>query len=128
MTEPSSYLLAITWKKRFACISLKGRYPISSMMRSLGPRTLQRATPPALADAVAAVAEKLDKAGSAVVLAGYLLRRLGYSARARAFVAASGLPYATMFMDKTALDETTPGYIGRYDGRIMNPEVRDFVE
>lgn len=84
--------------------------------------------PETLADAVAAVAEKLRKAGTGVILAGYLLHRLGLSAKAQAFVAASGLPYATMFMDKTALDETSPGYIGMYDGRIMNPKVREFVE
>jgi indolepyruvate decarboxylase len=84
--------------------------------------------PESLADAVAAVAEKLRTAGTGVILAGYLLQRLGLSAKAQAFVAASGLPYATMFMDKTALDESSPGYIGMYDGRIMNPEVRQFVE
>ena len=33
-----------------------------------------------------------------------------------------------MFMDKTALDETHPQYIGMYDGRIMNPEIREFIE
>ena len=31
-------------------------------------------------------------------------------------------------MDKTALDETHPQYIGMYDGRIMNPEIREFIE
>ena len=87
-----------------------------------------KSDPETLADAVAAVSEKLRRAESAVVLAGYLLRRLNLSAKAREFVTASGLPYASMFMDKTALDETTPGYVGMYDGRIMNPEVRSFVE
>jgi hypothetical protein len=49
-------------------------------------------------------------------------------AEAQKLVGTWGMPYATMFMDKTALDETSPGYIGMYDGRIMNPEVREFVE
>jgi indolepyruvate decarboxylase len=84
--------------------------------------------PDTLAEVVEAVAEKLLKADTAVVLAGYMLQRLGLSNKAQAFVTQAELPYATMFMDKTALDETTPGYVGMYDGQLMNPEVRDFVE
>ena len=84
--------------------------------------------PGTLAAAIEAVAEMLDKAGTAVVLAGYLIARLGLREVAKGLLARTGLPFATMFMDKTALDETLPGYVGLYDGRIMNPEVRDFVE
>jgi len=84
--------------------------------------------PHILAAAIAAIAEKIDAAGSAVVLAGYLIARLGLRHVARKLLERTGLPFATMFMDKTALDEALPGYIGLYDGRIMNPEVRDFVE
>ena len=40
----------------------------------------------------------------------------------------SGLPFAIMFGDKSTLDETHPSYIGMYDGQLMNPEVRAFVE
>jgi indolepyruvate decarboxylase len=87
-----------------------------------------RSDPDALNEAVARVAEKIDGAAAVVVLAGYLLCRLGLSAKAQAFLTASGIPYATMFMDKTSLDESASGYIGMYDGRIMNQEVREFVE
>ena len=59
---------------------------------------------------------------------GYLIPRLGCSAQAMALVEAAGLPFATMFMDKTALDETHPQYIGMYDGRIMNQDIREFME
>ncbi|MHC1788858.1 alpha-keto acid decarboxylase family protein [Solidesulfovibrio sp.] len=84
--------------------------------------------PPVLAAAIAAIVEKISAAGSTVVLAGYLIARLGLRGAAHELLSRTGLPYATMFMDKTALDETHPGYVGLYDGRIMNPEVRDFVE
>jgi len=84
--------------------------------------------PDTLADAVAAVGEKLAKAETGVILAGYLLHRLGLVKEAQKLVGTWGMPYATMIMDKTALDETSPGYIGMYDGRIMNPNVREFVE
>lgn len=84
--------------------------------------------PGTLQAAIDAIAEKIAAAGSAVVLAGYLIARLGLRDMAKDLLTRTGLPFATMFMDKTALDETLPGYIGLYDGRIMNPEVRDFVE
>ena len=43
-------------------------------------------------------------------------------------VDACGLPFATMFMDKCVLDEGHPRYIGMYDGKLMNEQVRAFVE
>ncbi|HZE21593.1 MAG TPA: thiamine pyrophosphate-binding protein, partial [Desulfobaccales bacterium] len=84
--------------------------------------------PETLEEAVNAVSEKLHRAKTAAILAGYLIPRLGCAAEATALVEATGLPFATMFMDKTALDETHPQYIGMYDGRIMNPEIREFIE
>jgi indolepyruvate decarboxylase len=82
----------------------------------------------ALTEAVEAIAAKLARAKTAAILAGYLIPRLGCTAEALALVEATGLPFATMFMDKTALDETHPQYIGMYDGRIMNPDIREFIE
>lgn len=95
---------------------------------ALAPQQPIASDPETLAAAVAAVAEKLAKAETGVILAGYLLHRLGLTSEAQKLVGVWGLPYATMMMDKTALDETSPGYIGMYDGRIMNPDVREFVE
>jgi hypothetical protein len=45
-----------------------------------------------------------------------LLRRLGLQAAAATFVDASGLPFATMFGDKSVRAEDHPGYIGMYAG------------
>jgi indolepyruvate decarboxylase len=84
--------------------------------------------PATLDEAVKAMADKLAKAKTAAILVGYLILRLGLTAEAKALVSASGLPFATMVMDKTALDETHPQYIGMYDGRLMNPEIREFIE
>jgi indolepyruvate decarboxylase len=82
----------------------------------------------ALKEAVELIAAKLAKARTAAILAGYLITRLGCQEAALTLVEASNLPFATMFMDKTALDETHPQFIGMYDGRIMNPEIREFIE
>ncbi len=87
------------------------------------------ATDPAtLAEALEAISAKLAQAKTAAILAGYLISRLGCGSGALALVEATGLPFATMFMDKTALDETHPQYIGIYGGQLMNPEIREFIE
>jgi indolepyruvate decarboxylase len=84
--------------------------------------------PESLAAAIDVVAAALTNAGQACVLPGLLLRRLGLRAAATKFVEASGLPFATMFADKSVLGEDYPGYIGMYAGRLMNEPVRAFVE
>jgi len=84
--------------------------------------------PESLAAATDAVAAALNNAGRACVLPGVLVRRLGLQATAAAFVDASGLPFATMFADKSVLGEDHPGYIGMYAGRLMGEPVRAFVE
>jgi indolepyruvate decarboxylase len=84
--------------------------------------------PVSLAAATKAVTAALDNAGQACVLPGILLRRLGLQAAAAAFVDAAGLPFATMFGDKSVLGEDHPNYIGMYVGRLMSEPVRVFVE
>ena len=72
--------------------------------------------PEVLAAAADAVAAALNNAGQACVLPGILLRRLGLQAAATAFVDGAGLPFATMFADKSVLGEDHPNYIGMYVG------------
>src|ERR1700757_1346161 len=84
--------------------------------------------PASLAAAADAVAATLNNAGQACVLPGILLRRLGLQAAATAVVDGAGLPFATMFSDKSVLGEDPPNYIGMYVGRLMGEPVRAFVE
>jgi indolepyruvate decarboxylase len=102
--------------------------PLPEETLALRPAPAPASDPDTLEEAVNAMAEKLAHAKTAAILAGYLIPRLGCTAEALALVEAANLPFATMFMDKTALDETHPQYIGMYDGRIMNPEIREFLE
>ena len=57
-----------------------------------------------------------------------LVRRLGLQDVAQAFIETAELPFATMFADKSVIDEDHPNYIGMYDGRLMDETVREFVE
>ena len=84
--------------------------------------------PESLAAATDAVAAALNNAGRACVLPGVLVRRLGLQATAAAFVDAAGLPFATMFADKSVLGQDHSNYIGMYAGRLMGEPVRAFVE
>lgn len=92
------------------------------------PVTLPRSNPASLAAAVEAVTSALQSAGTAVVLPGLVVDRLGLREDARAFVEAAGLPFATMFADKSVLDEAHPNFIGMYDGKLMDEPAREYVE
>ena len=81
-----------------------------------------------LAAAVDAVVGAIVEARTACILPGILVARAQLQATMQAVVDASGLPFATMFMDKSVLDEQQPAYIGMYVGALMNEDVRDFVE
>lgn len=92
------------------------------------PWPVARSEAAALEAAAAAVLEALAAARTACVLPGILLARAGLQPAMQAVLNASGLPFATMFMDKAVLDERQPAYVGMYDARLMGEEVRDFVE
>jgi indolepyruvate decarboxylase len=84
--------------------------------------------PASLEQAASAIAAALDRADTACILPGLLANRAGLQNAVQSFVNASGLPFATMFADKSALEEQQPAYIGLYDGKLMEEEVRKFVE
>ena len=46
----------------------------------------------------------------------------------QSFVDASGLPFATMIMDKSVLEEQQAACLGTYDGGLVDNAVRGFVE
>jgi indolepyruvate decarboxylase len=90
--------------------------------------SLPASDPASLAAATDAVAAAVNNAEQACALPGVLLRRLGLQGAAAEFVDAAGLPFATMFADKSVLGEDHPNYIGMYIGRLMGEPVRAFVE
>ena len=95
---------------------------------SAARRPAAMSNPKALAAAADAVLGALRDAESACALPGMLVQRIGARAALQDFIDASGLPFATMFMAKSVLDEQHPQYAGLYDGALMNDGVRAFVE
>ncbi len=92
------------------------------------PLALPRSQSAAVEKAVGVILKRLSRARSACVLAGMLVGRTGNRAALEALLNASGLPFTTMFMGKSVLDERHLGYIGLYDGALLNEAVRNFVE
>jgi indolepyruvate decarboxylase len=92
------------------------------------PISAPRSDPTMLGAAVDAIVEALDKADTACILPGFLVTRTGLRPAVQAIIDVSGLPFATMFMGKSALEENQPAYAGMYVGALMNENVRDFVE
>lgn len=92
------------------------------------PVAAPRSDPAALAAAAGAIGAALEGAVSACVVPGILVARAGLRTALQDVIDASGLPFATMFMGKSVLDEQQSGYAGIYDGTLMNEDVRAFVE
>ena len=70
------------------------------------------------------ITSALAGADTACILPGMLAARMQLRDALRDLVDASGLPFATMFADKSVLDEQHPSYLGMYDGKLMDEDVR----
>jgi indolepyruvate decarboxylase len=92
------------------------------------PLPMPQSDPAVLEAATSAIVDMITRARTACLLPGFLVARANLRQELQAVIDHSGLPFATMFDDKSTLDETHPSYIGMYDGQLMNPEVRAFVE
>jgi indolepyruvate decarboxylase len=98
------------------------------MVTTAEPASPPKSEPNSLEAAASAIVAALKSAKSACMLPGILVARTGLKTQLETLVDASGLPFATMFMGKSILDEQHPAYIGMYDGTLMTEEVRQFVE
>ena len=99
--------------------------PVLSKAQSIEPPT---SDPASLAEATDAIVAALKEARNACILPGVLVARAGLRETLQSLVNASGLPFATMFGDKSVLDEQQPNYIGIYVGKLTDESVRSFVE
>src|SRR5262245_57498193 len=86
------------------------------------------ASGPDLAEAVAAIAERIEAARSLAVLPAYTVSRFKLQGSLRALIEALGCPFAAMAMDKGVLSEAHPQFAGTYSGAASSPAVREAVE
>ncbi len=78
--------------------------------------------------AVDAALAKIEGAKTGCILPAFTVSRFGLQAEVTALIEASGLPFATTAMDKAAISEGHPQYIGGYAGSFSPPNVLEAVE
>jgi indolepyruvate decarboxylase len=128
VAETERLIAAALYHHRPAYMAFPSDYAKMPVTEGTG-HTAQPATDGAASEAaVKAIVDAVSASRTACILPGIIVSRCGLREQAEAVVDASGLPFATMFMDKSVLDETHPKYVGMYDGKLMNEQVRAFVE
>lgn len=127
-SETERLIAAALYHRRPVYLAIPSDVADMPVLAAAGSPSMATSDPASLAAATDAVLTALADAGRACVLPGVLLRRLGLQGAAEGLVTASGLPFATMFADKSVLGEDHPNYIGMYVGRLMNEPVRAFIE
>jgi indolepyruvate decarboxylase len=85
--------------------------------------------PESLKAAVNAIVARLGQAKTAIIVPGIITSGLGLKDQLTKLIDSSGLPFATVLPDKTAVDETHPNFIGVF-GQFGKPrgELEDYVE
>jgi indolepyruvate decarboxylase len=102
-------------------------------MRCAAPGRLQPPPEPksdegTLNEALDEATEMLDGSDRPVVIGDVELIRYGLQDEFASFLDKTGLPYATMMLGKTVLDETHPQFIGLYQGDRSRDYVRERIE
>jgi indolepyruvate decarboxylase len=126
--ETERMIAAALYHRRPVYMGVPSDYANMPVVGNAGPAVTPVTDAAALEAAVNAVVRAVSASWTACILPGIIVARCGLREEAAAVVEASGLPFATMFMDKCVLDEGHPHYIGMYDGNLMNEQVRAFVE
>ncbi len=115
--------------RRPVYISIPHDYVNADISSFTAPKETPVKSDPATLEEVASIIEgKLSNAKQACIMPGFLVDRFGLKDLTIAVINASGLPYATMALDKSVLDETNPSYMGLYSGQLINPEIKEFME
>lgn len=84
--------------------------------------------PRTLAAALAEATEWIASAQQPVIVLGVELYRFDLVEPAMRFVDRSGIPTTVALLDKSAIDERHPSFIGVYAGALGRPEVQEYVE
>jgi len=128
VAETERLIAAALYHRRPVYMAFPMDVPDQPVLGQASPVPQPQSNPASLEKAVNAIVDAVTRAKTACVLPGILIARAGLKPEATAVIDASGLPFAAMIMDKTALDETHPNYIGLYDGRLTDESVRAYVE
>src|SRR6516164_9089948 len=124
IAETERLIAAALYHRRPVYMAFPMDVPDQPVLGQASPVPQPQSNPASLEKAVNAIVDAVTRAKTACVLPGILIARACLKPEATAVIDASGLPFAAMIMDKTALDEAHPNYIGIYDGRLADESVR----
>ncbi|WP_437221975.1 alpha-keto acid decarboxylase family protein [Planctomicrobium sp. SH661] len=128
VAETERLIAAALYHRRPVYMALPGDVANLPALGSGVPFEEPKSDPATLERAVGAIVDAVAKARTACVLPGIFVSRLGLQREMEALIDASGLPFATMMMDKSVLDESHPNYMGVYAGSWVNEVVQEYVE
>jgi indolepyruvate decarboxylase len=94
--------------------------PATPVPEESDPQTLQAALDEALA--------WIARAERPVILFGVEMHRFGLAEVAMRFIESSGIPTTVTMLDKAAVEERHPSFIGVYAGALGREEVQEYVE
>lgn len=126
--ETERLIAAALYHRRPVYMAFPADLATMAVVGEAQPIPAPKSDPGQVEAAVQAITDMLGKARSACVLPGVLTARSGLAPELQRFIDATGLSFATMMADKGVLEEDQPAYVGMYDGKLMNENVRRFVE
>jgi len=88
----------------------------------------QQSEPRTLAAALDEATTWINRARQPVIFFGVELYRFGLEAEALALIESSGIPAAVTLLDKGAIEERSPSFVGVYAGALGRDDVRRYVE
>src|SRR5438067_1210919 len=92
------------------------------------PAPREASDPQTLAAALAEATEWIARARQPVIILGVELYRFDLVEPAMRFVDRTGIPTTVSLLDKSAIDERHPSFIGLYAGALGRREVQEYVE
>ncbi|QIC16243.1 alpha-keto acid decarboxylase family protein [Providencia vermicola] len=130
IAETERLIATALHERRPVYIGLPSDYAVMPVIadKNTEETIIHKSNSESLSSAVTAILEKLNSSQKACIIPGILSARLGYADDVQAIIDKTGLPYATMFMDKSIVSESNPSYMGIYNGKLMNTQVGNFVE
>lgn len=114
LVVPGDYALMEVMEEKRNLVSKNNFLPVSD------PRELAAATEQIL--------QRLAAAKNPIILPAFTLARYGLEKEFETLLNVSGIPYATMLMDKAVISESHPSYLGMYRGAASESSVKAAVE
>jgi indolepyruvate decarboxylase len=126
--ETERLIAEALYHRRPVYMAFPADYAILPVASTALPVPSPESNPGFLKTAADMIIDLIGKSKKPCFLPGILIARTGLQKLMTELIDKSGLPFATMFMGKSVLDEQHPNYIGMYDGRLMSENVREYVE